>query len=248
MHGHALASYPTTNPDGTGIYSTQYNGYTVMDGAALAVQNPNFKNQDKINYFTNTVEVTIRPIQQIEIKGNYTYQFQNKAYMNRSVNTTYSKYPGEIVTLDSGTFEDKLSESSNTDTYQAANIFGTYQDTFGGAHNLKVLLGFNYETRHLKDLGLKGYYLLSETQNDMNLVGTDDEGERRDEVSGGQNEYAIAGFFGRINYDYKGRYLLELSGRYDGTSRFLRDTRWGFFPSASAGWKISEENWFKKTR
>jgi len=248
MHGHALASYPTTNPDGTGIYSTQYNGYTVMDGAALAVQNPNFKNEDKINYFTNTVEVTIRPIKQLEIKGNYTYQFQNKAYLNRSVNTTYSKYPGEIVTLSSGTFEDKLSEASNTDTYQAANIFGTYSDTYGGAHNLKVLLGFNYEARHLKDLGLKGYYLLSETLNDMNLVGTDDEGERRDEVSGGQNEYALAGFFGRINYDYKGKYLVEFSGRYDGTSRFLRDTRWGFFPSASAGWKISEENWFKKAK
>jgi len=82
----------------------------------------------------------------------------------------------------------------------------------------------------------------------MNLVGTDDEGERRDEVSGGQNEYALAGFFGRINYDYKGKYLVEFSGRYDGTSRFLRDTRWGFFPSASAGWKISEENWFKKAK
>jgi len=248
MMNHALASYPTTNPDGTGIYTTQYSGYTAMDGAALAVQNPNFKNEDKINYFTNTVELTIHPIKQLEIKGNYTYQFQNKAYLNRSVNTTYSKTPGEIVTLSSGNFEDKLSEQSNTNTYQAANIFGTYTDTYGDGHNLKVLLGFNYEARHLKDLGLKGYYLLSETLNDMNLVGTDDEGERRDEVTGGQNEYALAGFFGRINYDYKGRYLLEVSGRYDGTSRFLRDTRWGFFPSASVGWKISEENWFKPAR
>jgi TonB-linked SusC/RagA family outer membrane protein len=64
------------------------------------------------------------------------------------------------------------------------------------------------------------------------------------EVSGGQNEYAIEGFFGRLNYDYKEKYLFEVSGRYDGSSRFAADHRWGFFPSASAGWRISEEEFF----
>ena len=53
------------------------------------------------------------------------------------------------------------------------------------------------------------------------------------EVGGGQNEYALMGFFGRLNYDYKGKYLVEVSGRYDGTSRFKRGHRWGFFPSFS---------------
>ena len=52
------------------------------------------------------------------------------------------------------------------------------------------------------------------------------------------------GYFGRVNYDYKGRYLLELSGRYDGSSRFASGHRWGFFPSVSAGWRISEEPFF----
>ena len=56
------------------------------------------------------------------------------------------------------------------------------------------------------------------------------------------------GFFGRLNYDFKGRYLLELSGRYDGTSRFQRGHRWGFFPSASVGWRISEEPFFQPLR
>ena len=64
-------------------------------------------------------------------------------------------------------------------------------------------------------------------------------------VGGGQNEYALAGFFGRVNYDYKGRYLFEVSGRYDGSSRFAAGSRWGFFPSGSVGWRISEEPFFK---
>ena len=59
------------------------------------------------------------------------------------------------------------------------------------------------------------------------------------------SSYRTLGFFARANYDYKGKYLLELSGRYDGSSRFPQNSRWGFFPSASAGWKISEEPFFK---
>ena len=53
--------------------------------------------------------------------------------------------------------------------------------------------------------------------------------------------YRTLGFFGRMNYNYAERYLLEVSGRYDGTSRFPKNHRWGFFPSVSAGWRISEE-------
>ncbi len=58
------------------------------------------------------------------------------------------------------------------------------------------------------------------------------------------SEWRNSGFFGRVNYDYKNRYLLEVSARYDGTSRFRSDHRWVFVPSASAGWRISEENVF----
>lgn len=58
----------------------------------------------------------------------------------------------------------------------------------------------------------------------------------------------MLGFFGRINYDYKGRYLVEVSGRYDGTSRFEKNSRWGWFPSASVGWRISEEPFFGRAK
>lgn len=58
-------------------------------------------------------------------------------------------------------------------------------------------------------------------------------------ASGGYQEWATAGFFGRINYDYKGRYLVEANLRYDGSSRFLRDQRWNWFPSFSLGWNVA---------
>ena len=58
------------------------------------------------------------------------------------------------------------------------------------------------------------------------------------------NTWATAGFFGRFNYDYDKRYLLEVNGRYDGSGRYSRDQRWGFFPSASVGWNMSNENFW----
>jgi hypothetical protein len=63
--------------------------------------------------------------------------------------------------------------------------------------------------------------------------------------SGTASEWAIRSYYGRLNYDYKGKYLLGLSTRYDGTSRLPTDTRWGLFYAVSGGWRISEEAFLK---
>ena len=245
MTVHALASYPAHNPDGTSIGFTSFadNNY-VMDGMLTALDNPAFRNTEMNDNLYNTTELTIMPLKQLEIKANFTYGNNQNRYMNRSANTTYSRYPGELITNTTGRFIDMLSESIQTQQYYATNIFATYSDTFADSHSLKVTAGWNWETKHYKDIKATGYYLLSQNLNDLNLVGSAEDGTVREENSGGQNEYALAGAFARINYDYKSKYLLEVSGRYDGTSRFAADSRWGFFPSASAGWRISEEPWF----
>ena len=245
---HALASYPTHNPDGSSIYITSFSNSGIMDGYTTIVDKGLHKNKDVQDNLSTTTEVTLRPLKKLEIKGNFTYMLNSVRNWNRQVNTTYSQYPGVIETLDTGIFENKLTETSNTHQYMQTNVFATYQDTFAEKHNLKVMAGFNWETKYLKDVKAIGYNLLSDTLNDLNLVGQGEDGEKRMEVSGGQNEYAIAGFFGRVNYDYAGKYLFEISGRYDGTSRFAYGHRWGFFPSVSAGWRISEEKFFEPVR
>jgi TonB-linked SusC/RagA family outer membrane protein len=83
---------------------------------------------------------------------------------------------------------------------------------------------------------------LSESLNDLNL-GT---GEQL--VYGGSYQYSLFGAFFRLNYDFSGKYLLEVNGRYDGTSRFGAGRRYGFFPSISAGYRVSEENFFEPLR
>ncbi len=251
---HALASYPATNPDGTQLYATKYNGYQLMDGLLMMLADDHF-NQDNVDNLSETLDFTLKPFEGFTIKGDYTYALKYTRYMNRAVNSDYSVYPGEILTKnDKDPFLDVLSESANTNIYQVYNLYGTYEHSWAEAHNLKLMAGVNYETRWIKDLGAKGYNLYSTELNDQDLVGATEnfpeEGmsNKRMETSGGQNELKTAGYFARLNYDYKGRYLLELNGRYDGSSRFLRGHRWVFSPSASLGWRVSEEPFFKPLR
>ena len=242
---HASASFPAYNPDGSIVYATKYNNNVLMDGLMMALNNGD-TNTDRIDNLSDTFDVTITPFKGFTIKGDFTYGFRLVRYMNRTMPGTYSKEPGIIITQDSGkAFENKLSESSNVHTYKAANLYATFEHSWKDAHNLKMMAGVNYETKHIKDLGAIGYDLYSYDLNDLNLTGADADGNKRMEVSGGQNEYKTAGYFARINYDYKGRYLVELNGRYDGSSRFLRGHRWVFSPSVSLGWRISEEPFFE---
>ena len=248
---HALASYPAVNPDGSTLYSTKYNGYQLMDGMLMLLDADNY-NQDNVDNIIETIDFTLTPLKGLTIRGDYTYNLKYGRYLNRAVNGTYSQYPTEIVVKDDkDPFLDKLTEQANTSIYQVYNLYGTYENSWADAHNFKVMAGVNYETRWNKDLGLVGYYLYSTTLNDQDLVGADPndpDGAKRMETSGGQNELKTAGYFTRINYDYKGKYLLELNARYDGSSRFLRGHRWVFSPSASLGWRVSEESFFQPLR
>ena len=248
---HALASYPLKNPDGSWVYGTPMisGNYNVANGRHIVFGNGKHTNQQVRSDFSNTTELKITPFQDFVLTANYTYRlYQNRDY-HRSNHIDFRRYPGaEIEEYTIGAGLDELSQTVNTYQRHSANFFGNYEHTWADAHHFSATAGMNMEYWRSKNLTGSGQNLLSETLLDLDLVGPDAQGATIMEVSGGQNQYAIMGFFGRLNYDFKGRYLLELSGRYDGTSRFQRGHRWGFFPSASVGWRISEEPFFQPLR
>src|SRR5574344_499874 len=242
---HFLACFTTHNPDGTWLYATPYINYKVGNGRHIALEGDGDKNVDRISDFTNTTELTIKPVKTFWWTTNFTYRLRQNRYTNRLTNFVYRANPDEALGVYStGAGQDQLTETVNTWNYYSGNSFVTYEETFGGAHHFTAVGGINIETQYEKDIQALGQNLLSLELNDLNLVGPNSDGQVVSYVYGGQSEYALMGFFGRLNYDYKGRYLLEASGRYDGTSRFAKGHRWGFFPSASAGWRISEEPFF----
>lgn len=243
---HALACFPMKNPDGSWLYGTPYLNYKVGNGRHIMLGEGSHRNVNRTNDFSNTTRLVITPIKQLSLTGDFTYRLYQTRNTHRSNNLFYREYPdGPLLSYATGAGLNKLSESVNTRNYYSANVFANYEDTFGEAHHVTGVVGFNYERMYLKNVSAAGQNLTSTSLDDLDLVGQNAEGEVLTEVGGGQSEYALAGFFGRVNYDYKGRYLFEASGRYDGTSRFAAGSRWGFFPSGSVGWRISEEPFFK---
>ena len=109
-------------------------------------------------------------------------------------------------------------------------------------HSFKLLAGTSVEQSNNK--GLEGYRN-SFPNNYLYELGAGDKSTASNNSS--LTEYALLSYFGRLNYAFNDRYLLEANVRYDGSSRFAKDHRWGFFPSVSAGWRISEESFWKNS-
>lgn len=133
---------------------------------------------------------------------------------------------------------------------QTQNFYMTYQGTasfhqkFADAHEVKVLLGVSRETMSQRYYSASRQSLPYPDYPVLN-VGAEDETMSN---AGTRSEWALQSFFGRVNYNYKERYLIEGNIRFDGSSRFAKGRQWGIFPSVSAGWRISEEPWMARAK
>ena len=107
------------------------------------------------------------------------------------------------------------------------------------SHNLSLLVGYNQEYNNYRDSYINALDVLSAETSVLNAATTPSK------ITGTYTDSAVRSFFGRVNYDYMGRYIFEANLRADGSSRFAKGHRWGFFPSFSAAWRISEERFMR---
>ena len=119
----------------------------------------------------------------------------------------------------------------------SADSYLNFNKTFLNRHAVGATLGASMETQKRENADFYGSYFVTENIHTMNMATVYDLGNTNTTA----NEYALIGFFGRLNYSYGGRYILQGTMRRDGSSRFGPQSRWGWFPSASAGWRFSDE-------
>lgn len=191
-------------------------------------------------------DTKITPLKDWNIYGKYTYrEYSNnendvakKLYM--SDNYGY-RFPGNAIWNGSASTS-SVSEYSKVTKQNTFDVYSDYETRFAEKHYFKIMVGFNQEEYWLKDFKAKRENMINDKIPSLNLTNGEDY------VSQSEYSWATRGAFYRLNYSFKDRYLFETSGRYDGSSRFPKDSRFGFFPSASVGWRISEESFMKWSR
>ena len=194
---------------------------------------------------------TLTPIKNVKIVGDYTW---NPYHMNSKNNVKMFKEYGAPTDGTSIYDPDKATdlgyyphnnpatvyEANSHDLYKAANIYAQYENTFAEKHYFKAMVGYNQESKHNESFSVQVKNLVNQDYPFLKLNNDD-----KPSVGSGISDWALIGSFFRLNYVYNQKYLVEVNGRYDGSSRFSRENRYVFSPSASLGWRISKEKFFE---
>jgi TonB-linked SusC/RagA family outer membrane protein len=130
---------------------------------------------------------------------------------------------------------DWINNRTDFNQYYVFNAYADYTIDNNDDHFFKAMVGFNQEWGNYQYVRGQAYSLITPLVPDLNTT------TGNQNTFGGKSDVALRGVFYRVNYNFKERYLLEANGRYDGTSRFPSDDRFGFFPSFSVGWRLSNE-------
>ena len=225
LEAHPMA--PLLNPDGTLTHSAAYTvGDYYYGKNGFDLQTNRVKNTTGFasQFFDNSVRIL----------GDFTFQNSNSHEIRKRVPVPYSKAPEVVEYL--GLSYNDLRSNRLESNYLATNLYGEYEKRHDEKHYVKATVGINYEESTSKRIVAERNGLIFEDAQDLNLA----LGQAIN-VSGGYNKWRIFGGFYRLNYIFSDKYLLELNGRYDGSSKFPEDERYAFFPSVSLGWRISEE-------
>ena len=232
---HAMPYLMPYNPDGTWVYQNPIQASGPSDGIHILIGDGTTKSIEENRYMTYSWSTIFKIMKGLTFTANYNFKHSTTDYMERSTQAKYSQYPGVEEVAQASWFSNKLIQEYEKSFYHSVDAYLNYDNTFN-SHHVYAVAGFNYEQNHYKHHYATKLNIQSDELNDFNL------GEKGKDVTvqGGQSKWALLGYFGRIGYDYAGKYLAEFNIRWDASSRFPKDHRAGLFPSFAVGYRMSE--------
>jgi TonB-linked SusC/RagA family outer membrane protein len=252
-YAHSKNSLPQSSAGG--IYSTRLVSYypegTMPEGYGTGADDdlPFFtpKNQilaantdkninDNPRIFLKSI---LKPLKGLEIAFEYTFDKNMYDYHYYTGVTNMTSIQGGKDVYPSNDYLRKYKQYTD---YNAINLYGTYSFDLAKDHHFKIMAGYNQESSYQETVDVYSY---GQAVVEVPSLGG---GTSTLSAKDYYTEYAVRGGFFRVNYNYKDKYLLEVNGRYDGSSRFPKDSRFGFFPSVSAGWNIAQESFMESTK
>ena len=231
---HNIARRWPTNP----VYDN--NGF-IMDGMEVLQMKDGGRNKEQKDELYNQIQFIFEPIKNWRIYTEGNIRTLNK-FTHWDVLPIYGhdvKGNPFLTSWDGrAAGQTQISENAYKENFLTTNIYTDYTKDLESGHNFKVMGGFNAEVMKTRNVWGQKDGLISPEVPTLNTA------TQNQKTGGGYAEWAVAGFFGRLNYNYKERYMAEVNLRYDGSSRFLSDKRWTVFPSFSLGWNIAQEDFF----
>jgi TonB-linked SusC/RagA family outer membrane protein len=174
----------------------------------------------------------------VEATFNYSPTFTDKSSYSRQ--NGYWDYVTDERFSESALEKASITNSSARTWQQSAEVVARYNTTINKAHDLGAMLGFSSMEYMSKSFSISRQGATDWALHELSTYETLTSSSSSSPAKWGLNSY-----FGRVNYAYKSRYLLEANLRADGSSRFGSDNRWGWFPSFSAGWRLMEESFME---
>lgn len=214
-----------------------YQGYDMENSIAYLKQAGDAVTDDTYTRIGGFAKVKL--FKGLTLNADYTVSIQNTDYraVLKDIYNLYS-WGYDVRTPAWGAYQTGIEQQSSKNQSYAFNAYANYEFSLN-KHNFNVMVGANAEEGEYRMHYSKRTDLLDQNLPEFPLAtGTQT-------VNGSHSEWGTAGWFGRINYDWNGIWLLELNGRYDGSSKFPSSDRWAFFPSGSMGYRFSEEAYFE---
>ncbi|MEG0815619.1 MAG: SusC/RagA family TonB-linked outer membrane protein, partial [Mucinivorans sp.] len=228
---------PVRHPDG------HYSGQgSITNGAALADLGGRTTQKTNDLWLTGAIKAT--PVKGLTIAADYTFNYYSRDYKRHDRSYQEFLADGTSYVMFPHTNPNRVTLENNADYYNSLNATITYEAQWK-KHYFQAMVGYNQEIKTGSGYGVDRYNLIS---NDLPYLGlaTGAMGLRS---PNGQNQgWAVQGTFFRLMYNFDERYLLEVNGRYDNSSRFPSSGRGAFFPSVSAAWRISNEKFMEGAR
>jgi TonB-linked SusC/RagA family outer membrane protein len=227
---------PLRKPDGSyeSYNPIWYSGGDIDTPPVVAEKTENF---NTVNDLQSNLFLEYEVIKGLKVKSS----FGTSLSTNRSNYFQPSDMPSKIATK---TETANASSSTGSSVYILNENTVNYDRSFGD-HHLNVLGGFTYENKTSNTLGISVTGLTDDIQKYNNYAAAP---QANRTTTSGADENTRLSYLGRINYDYKSRYYLTVTGRSDGASNFAENHKWGFFPSFGAKWRVSDEPFFKSLR
>ena len=183
--------------------------------------------------FKSNAELSYQPIKGLTLKviGGYNYTLNHTRNYRCDMELAGGKSTGPS----------SLTDEMKRTVYKTFQAIADYNTTIAGKHNLAALVGYTWEDEGQQTLSGSRNNFPSDDVPYLGAGGADGQTN-----GGGGYEWAIQSVFGRLTYNFDQRYLFETTMRYDGSSRFPTDSKYGFFPSVAGGWRVSEEQFWKE--